>query len=223
VAGRLGRREVVGFGMFDFEPEILNFEFEKMENRNREVVVYCASSAEIDPLYFDAASKLGALFAENGITCINGAGKQGLMGALNDAVLKNGGRVKGIIPQFMVDAGWGHAHLTETIITETIHERKAAMVKSADAVIALPGGVGTLEELAEIITWRQLGLYQKPVIVLNINNYYQPLLSFLEKMISEKFMKEVYRELWQVASTPQEAVALIGAIPDWSYDYTKYD
>lgn len=194
-----------------------------MENGNREVVVYCASSAKIDQLYFDAASELGKLLAENGYTCINGAGKDGLMGALNDAVLQHGGRVKGIIPQFMVDAGWGHSLLTETIITETIHERKAAMVKSADAVIALPGGVGTLEELAEIITWRQLGLYYKPVIILNINNYYQPLLSFFEKMISENFMKETCRQLWQVAATPEEAVSFICTIPDWNSDYTKYD
>ena len=195
----------------------------KMENENREVVVYCASSAKIDRLYFDAASELGRLLVENGYTCINGAGKDGLMGALNDAVLEYGGRVKGIIPRFMADAGWGHSHLTETIITETIHERKAAMVKSADAVIALPGGVGTLEELSEIITWRQLGLYCKPVIILNINNYYQPLLSFFEKMISEKFMKETYRQLWEVASTPEEAVSLIRIISDWNTDYTKYD
>lgn len=194
-----------------------------MENGNREVVVYCASSTEIDPLYFSAASKLGKLLAENGITCINGAGREGLMGALNDAVLKNGGRVKGIIPQFMVDAGWGHDHLTETIITETIHERKAAMAKSADAVIALPGGIGTLEELAEIITWKQLGLYRKPVIILSINDYYQPLLSFLEKMIREKFMKEVYRELWQVATSPEAAVDLIRTTPDWHTDCNKYD
>ncbi len=194
-----------------------------MENGNKEVVVYCASSAEIDPLYFDAASKLGALLAENSITCINGAGRQGLMGALNDAVLQNGGRVKGIIPQFMVDAGWGHAHLTETIITETIHERKAAMVKTADAVIALPGGIGTLEELAEIITWKQLGLYRKPVIVLNINEYYQPLLSFLEKMVSEKFMKEVCRQLWHVATSPEEAVRLVLSATDWRLDCAKYD
>lgn len=194
-----------------------------MENGNKEVVVYCASSAEIDQLYFDAASQLGALLAMNGITCINGAGRDGLMGALNDAVLKNGGRVKGIIPQFMIDAGWGHDHLTETIITETIHERKAAMARSADAVIALPGGIGTLEELAEIITWRQLGLYKKPVIILNVNNYYQPLISFLEKMISEKFMKEVYRELWQVATSPGAAVDLIRNTPDWNFDCTKYD
>lgn len=194
-----------------------------MENGKKEVVVYCASSTEIGQLYFDVASALGKLLAENGYICINGAGKEGLMGALNDAVLKKGGRVKGIIPRFMVDAGWGHSHLTETIVTETIHERKAAMVKTADAVIALPGGVGTLEELAEIITWRQLGLYRKPIIILNVNNYYQPLLSFFEKMISERFMRESYRQLWQVVTTPEEAVTLIRTIPDWNPGYTKYD
>lgn len=194
-----------------------------MENGNTEVVVYCASSSKIAPLYFDAASELGKLLAENDITCINGAGRAGLMGALNDAVLQYGGRVKGIIPQFMVDAGWGHDHLTEMVITETIHERKAAMVKSADAVMALPGGIGTLEELAEIITWRQLGLYHKPVVILNINNYYRPLFSFFDKMISENFMKEDYRQLWQVAATPEEAVAMIRTIPDWCPGYTKYD
>lgn len=194
-----------------------------MENGNREVVVYCASSAKIGSVYFDAASELGVLLAKNDISCINGAGREGLMGALNDAVLKNGGKVKGIIPQFMVDAGWGHDRLTETIVTATIHERKAAMAKAADAVIALPGGIGTLEELAEIITWKQLGLYLKPVIILNINNYYDPLLSFLEKMIDENFMKDIYRELWQVATTPQEAVELIRNMPDWSIDCTKYD
>ncbi|SCD21465.1 putative Rossmann fold nucleotide-binding protein [Proteiniphilum saccharofermentans] len=194
-----------------------------MENGKKEVVVYCASSTEIGQLYFDVASALGKLLAENGYICINGAGKEGLMGVLNDAVLEHGGRVKGIIPRFMVDAGWGHSHLTETIVTETIHERKAAMVKTADAVIALPGGVGTLEELAEIITWRQLGLYRKPIIILNVNNYYQPLLSFFEKMISERFMRESYRQLWQVVTTPEEAVTLIRTIPDWNPGYTKYD
>ncbi|MDR0421964.1 MAG: TIGR00730 family Rossman fold protein [Proteiniphilum sp.] len=194
-----------------------------MENGNREAAVYCASSAEIAPPYLEAASQLGALLAANGITCVNGAGRAGLMGALNDAVLKNGGRVKGVIPRFMVDAGWGHPHLTETIITETIHERKAVMVKSADAVIALPGGIGTLEELAEIITWRQLGLYRKPVVILNTNDYYRPLLLFLEKMISEKFMKETCRELWQVAAAPEEAISLIRTLPDRNPGYTKYN
>lgn len=194
-----------------------------MEKVNREVVVYCASSASIGQRFFDAASELGCLLAKGGFTCVNGAGSVGLMGALNDAVLECGGRVKGVIPQFMVDAGWGHTRLTETIVTTTIHERKAAMVAHADAAIALPGGVGTLEELAEIITWRQLGLFLKPVIILNVDNFYDPLLSFFEKMIEGRFLKEDYRTLWQVAATPEEAVSLIDAVPEWNSNIIKYD
>lgn len=186
------------------------------------VVVYCASSPQIDQHYFDAAAQLGELLALNGITCINGAGKQGLMGALNDSVLRHGGKVKGIIPGFMVDAGWGHDHLTETIITDTIHERKAAMAHYSNAAIALPGGVGTLEELAEIITWKQLGLYSNPIVLLNTNHYYDHLLSFFDKMIEEKFMKLAHREIWQVASSPGEVIDLLNNFPDRDPSLTKY-
>ncbi len=186
-----------------------------MKQTQRSVVVYCASSSLIDACYFDAAERLGELLAANGILCINGAGKEGLMGALNDSVLRHGGAVKGIIPQFMVDAGWCHDQLNETIITQTIHERKESMAESADAVIALPGGVGTLEELAEIITWKQLGLYDNPVIILNTNDYYQPLLSFFDKMMEAKFLNRANGDMWQVASTPEEAVGLLLGFPHW--------
>mgnify|MGYP000942761559 CR=1 FL=1 len=179
-----------------------------MKERNLSVVVYCASSREIDKLYFESAYRLGQLLVKNNITCINGAGKQGLMGELNDSILKHGGKVKGVIPKFMVESGWCHDNLTETIVTETIHERKRQMAQLSDAAFALPGGVGTLEELSEIITLKQLGLYNNPVIILNINNYYDPLLIFLEKMIEESFMSSVYRNLIQVASSPEEAIDL---------------
>lgn len=180
-----------------------------MIEKELSVVVYCASSTEIDRVYVDAATRLGELLAENGITCINGAGCQGLMGALNDSIIHRGGKVKGVIPRFMVDAGWCHDRLTETIITETMHDRKAYMANSADAVIALPGGLGTLEELAEILTWKQLGLYKNSIVMLNVNDYYTPLLLFLEKMMEEKFLNTSYREMWKVATTPEEAVALL--------------
>ena len=186
-----------------------------MSEKELSVVVYCASSAEIDQVYFDAATRLGELLAENGITCINGAGRQGLMGALNDSIVHNGGKVKGVIPRFMVEAGWCHERLGETIITETIHDRKAYMARSADAAIALPGGLGTLEELAEILTWKQLGLYNNPVIILNANDYYSPLLLFLEKMMEEKFLNTGYREMWQVAATPEETVELLQSRSQW--------
>lgn len=192
------------------------------KNSAYSVVVYCASSALIRPVYTEAAARLGELLALNGITCINGAGKQGLMGALNDAVLRHGGGVKGIIPRFMAEAGWGHDHLSEIIVTETIHKRKSLMASSSDAVVALPGGVGTLEELAEIITWKQLGLYNHPIIILNIDHYYDPLLSFFDSMMEERFMRSDYREMWRVASTPEEVIPMLLNFPDWNPSYTKY-
>ena len=186
------------------------------KNSEYNVLVYCASSNLIGPVYTRAASRLGELLAKNGITCVNGAGREGLMGALNDAVLQHGGRVKGIIPRFMSDAGWGHDELTELIVTETIHERKALMAHTADAVVALPGGMGTLEELAEILTWKQLGLTRHPVILLNTDHYYDPLLTFFEKMISERFMRDDSRRMWLVADTPEEVIALLQNYPEWN-------
>jgi uncharacterized protein (TIGR00730 family) len=109
----------------------------------------------------------------------------------------------------MVDAGWCHERLNETIITQTIHERKDRMARAAHAVVALPGGVGTLEELVEIITWKQLGLYNNPVVIVNTNDYYRPLLSFFDKMTEEKFLKQSDQDAWNVVSTPEEAVALL--------------
>lgn len=192
-----------------------------MNKKNPIVVVYCASSPEIDKSYIKDAEKLGELLARNGVDCITGAGKLGLMGVLNDAVLNNGGRVKGIIPEFMVEAGWCHESLTETIITETIHERKEQMARLSDAAIALPGGIGTLEELAEIITWKQLGLFKNPVIILNTNNYYDPLLDFLGRMIEQKFMNPSYANLLQVASTPEEVINILKNKSDWNPSFSK--
>jgi uncharacterized protein (TIGR00730 family) len=193
-----------------------------MKEKNMYVCVYCASSPEIDDIYLDAATRLGQLLAENKMICINGAGKQGLMGAINNSILLHGGKVSGIIPQFMVENGWCHTELSEIIVTETMHERKAQMVRSANAIIALPGGLGTLEELAEIITWKQLGLYKNPVIILNTNGYYNSLLTFFETMISERFMSEAYRNLWQVAGTAEEVMEMLKNIEEWSPNFSKY-
>ncbi|MDD2299892.1 MAG: TIGR00730 family Rossman fold protein [Fermentimonas sp.] len=192
-----------------------------MNKKNPVVVVYCASSSEIDKTYFKDAEKLGVLLARNNVTCITGAGKQGLMGVLNDTVLNNGGKVKGIIPEFMVDAGWCHDGLTETVITNTIHERKEQMARLSDAAIALPGGIGTLEELSEIITWKQLGLFKNPVILLNTNNYYDPLLTFFESMIEQKFMDPSYANLLQVASSPEEVITILRNNSDWNPAFIK--
>lgn len=123
----------------------------------------------------------------------------------------------------MVDSGWCHPQLTEVIITDTMHERKRLMAKQSDAAIALPGGLGTLEELAEIITWKQLGLYNNPIIILNINGYYDFLLEMFDKMISEKFLGEQYRDMWQVVSSPEEVMDCLKKFAIWNPAFTKYD
>ena len=131
------------------------------------------------------------------------------MRVISDATLKAGGTVVGVIPHFMVENGWCHSGLTELIRVETMHERKQRMADMSDAVIALPGGCGTLEELMEIITWRQLGLYHHPVVILNTNHYYDPLLEMLNRAEDEQFMRLQRRMLWQVAETPEEAMRMI--------------
>lgn len=150
-------------------------------NQINSVCVYSASSTKIDAVYFQAAETLGRLLAEHHIRLINGAGSIGLMCSVADAVLKNGGEVTGVIPRFMVEQNWHHTGLTELIEVESMHERKQKMANLSDGIIALPGGCGTLEELLEIITWKQLGLYLNPIIILNTNRFFDPLLEMLEK------------------------------------------
>ena len=173
------------------------------------VCVFCASSANIDERYLVAARELGALLARDGWRCVNGGGAVGLMGAVTDGTLDAGGEVTGVIPKFMVDNGWCYNRLKDVIITADMHQRKQMMSEMGDAVIALPGGVGTFEELLETLTWRQLGLVKVPVIILNTLGYYDNLLAMLQHAIDEGFMKASHAQLWQVASTPDEAVALL--------------
>lgn len=180
----------------------------KREKRGN-VCVFCASSANIDSRYLQAARDLGALLAREGWCCVNGGGAVGLMGAVTDGALDAGGEVTGVIPKFMVDNGWCYDRLEDVIITADMHQRKHMMSDMADAVIALPGGVGTLEELLETLTWRQLGLAKVPVIILNTLGYYDALLDMLRHAIDEGFMKTSHAQLWQVAATPQEAIDLL--------------
>lgn len=182
-------------------------------NNIKSVCVYCASSSKIAPIYFQMAEELGKVLAIEGIRIINGAGKMGLMGALSDSALKAGGEVTGIIPNFMVEKGWCHPGLTKLITVADMHERKETMARLSDAVIALPGGCGTLEELLEIITWKQLGLYLNPIVILNVKHYFDPLLHMFQRAMDENFMKLKHAELWRVAETPEEALSLIRTMP----------
>lgn len=191
-------------------------------NDIKSVCVYCASSTQVDKKYFDAATRLGTLLAEKNIRLINGAGSIGLMCSVSDAVLSAGGEVTGVIPTFMVEQGWHHTRLTELIEVETMHERKHTMAELSDAVIALPGGVGTLEELLEIITWKQLGLYLKPIVILNVDGYFDPLLCMLGKAIDENFMRAQHADIWHVANTPQEALDYIFTTPLWDISIRKF-
>ena len=191
-------------------------------NQIASVCVYSASSTQIASCYFKAAEELGKLLALHKIRLINGAGKIGLMRAVADAVLENGGKATGVIPHFMVKEGWHHSGLTQLMEVETMHERKKLMADLSDGIIALPGGCGTLEELLEIITWKQLGLYLKPIVILNTNNFYAPLLEMLQKAISENFMRIQHGGIWQTASTPAEAVDLLYNTPHWDSGIRKF-
>ena len=184
-------------------------------NNIQSVCTYCASSTKIAPCYFQAAEELGRLLAQEKIQIINGAGNIGLMAAISDAALQAGGKVTGVIPHFMIEQGWNHTGLTQTIAVENMHERKQTMADLSDAVIALPGGCGTLEELLEIITWKQLGLYLNPIVILNTNHFFDPLLNMLDKAIAENFMRNQHGKIWLVADEPAEAIQLIRTAPIW--------
>ena len=191
-------------------------------NQINSVCVYSASSTKIDEVYFNAARQLGQLLAKRRIRLINGAGSIGLMRSVADAVLENGGEVTGVIPKFMVEQGWHHTGLSKLVEVESMHERKQLMADLSDAVIALPGGCGTLEELLEIITWKQLGLYLNPIVILNTNGFFDPLLEMLTRAIGENFMRRQHGEIWHVATTPEEAVELIYTVPDWDASIRKF-
>jgi uncharacterized protein (TIGR00730 family) len=173
------------------------------------VLVYCASSNEIPDVYLKQTSQLGKLLALEGYPVVFGAGNSGLMGQLADSVLENCGIITGVIPKFMKDNGWHHEGLSDLIVTETIHERKNLMAKMSDAVVALPGGCGTLEELMEIITWKQLGLFRGPIIIANINRYYDELLKMLGHCVEDGFMKSEHQLLWNVANEAQAVLTLL--------------
>ena len=191
-------------------------------NNIKNVCVYSASSTKIAPVYFAVAEELGRLLASKGINLINGAGSIGLMGTTSNAALAAGGTVTGVIPRFMVEQNWHHNGLTQLIETETMHERKQLMAEMSDGVIALPGGCGTMEELLEIITWKQLGLYLKPIIILNVQGFYDPLLKMLQRAIDGNFMRPEHRAIWLVATSAQEAIDLLHTTPWWNKNVRKF-
>jgi len=186
------------------------------------VCVYCSSSSKLSSVYYDAATRLGELFAEADIKLVFGGGKNGLMGTMADRMLQMGGKATGIIPGFMCDEGWQHEGLTELKVVETMHQRKAMMAEMSDAAVALPGGIGTLDELFEIITWKQLGLFNKPIVILNTNNYFRHLVDMLHVAASENFLRDVHRQIWQVVDTPEEVIPAIKNAIEWPDDARSF-
>lgn len=186
------------------------------------ISVYCASSSKIDPAYMEEAYKVGQLLARADITLVNGAGNMGLMKASSDGCLEAGGRAVGIIPGFMIAEGWCHQGMSEIIETPDMHIRQQKMAEAGDAAIVLPGGCGSMAELFELITWKQLGLYLKPIVILNTKGYYDALLQQLEQAAEEQFMRKEHLQIWRVAQTAEEAVQLATSTPMWDTNVRRF-
>jgi uncharacterized protein (TIGR00730 family) len=182
------------------------------------ICVFASSSSRINSEYATAASHLGLLLAQAKMDVVYGGGGIGLMGKLADAVLENGGTITGVIPSFMKDEGWDHSNVKEMIITQDMGERKKQMFSMADAIVAMPGGVGTLEELTEAITLKQLGLFRGPIIILNTLNFYKSFIDFLEHMILGHFLRYEHKGMWEIASTPEEVMIHLAKKETWLMD-----
>ena len=177
----------------------------------KSICVYCGSASQASRKYILAAHRMGETLARRGLTLIYGGGRTGLMGALADSVLAGGGQVIGVITEGMNTPELAHIHLTRLEVTATIHQRKARMYALADGYLALPGGYGTLDELFETLTWAQIGEHQKPVGLLNVAGYYDPLLQMLDRAVTEKFLFPEHRASLLCASEPDKLLDLMDA------------
>jgi uncharacterized protein (TIGR00730 family) len=173
------------------------------------VCVFCGSGIGFNPLYSETTRKLGILLAQASIQLVYGGGNIGLMGTLADAVLEAGGKVTGVIPAFLLGKEVGHRGITDLEVVDSMHQRKQRMADLADAFIALPGGWGTLEELSEILTWKQLGLISQPVVLLNTNQFFDPLLDQMRLMVKEGFLQTGYFNFLHVEKTPEKILSLL--------------
>jgi hypothetical protein len=177
----------------------------------KRVSVYCASSAKIREVFFEATRKLAAYLVEEKIDVVFGGGSQGLMGQLADTVLEKGGNITGIMPNFMKAVEWDHKGVSDFHFTDTMHQRKQAFLDRADGLITLAGGCGTFEELLEAITLKRLGIFTKPIVILNTDGYYDPLKEMLERSIKEQFMTEEHGKMWTFVNLPEEVIPALKA------------
>lgn len=184
----------------------------------KSLCVYCGSSDRGSPAHHDAALHLGSTMAKAGIRLVYGGGRIGMMGRIADAVMDSGGEVIGIIPQFLEQVEVGHSGVTQLIVTENMHDRKQKMAEMSDAFLIMPGGLGTLEETFEILTWKQLGLHEKPVIIADIGGYWQHLTNLIDHMIAENYAKPENRALFQVIDNIEELLPALSAMPAYDHE-----
>lgn len=182
------------------------------------VCVYCASSDKIDVKYFEATKTLARTLVRNDISVVYGGGAKGLMGQLADTVLEERGHIVGIMPHFMKEVEFHHKDVNEFIFTADMHERKKQFMIGVDALITLPGGCGTFEELMEAITLKRLGLFTKPIVILNLDGYYDKLLDMLEHAIDQGFLSTRHRDIWTVFERPEDVLEAINGSRPWSED-----
>jgi uncharacterized protein (TIGR00730 family) len=186
------------------------------------ICVYAASSAHCAPEYHAAARRLGTVLAQAHCTVVYGGGGVGLMGAVADGALDAGGHVIGIIPRFMTEVEWQHPGIANLEIVEDMRERKHRLLTGSDAVVALPGGCGTLEELFEAITLKRLGIYFNPILLLNTRGFWNDLDAFLHKTIDEKMMNREHAAMWSLVDSPDEVLQRIRDTPTWNEDARSF-
>ena len=184
----------------------------------KSLCVYCGSSINVDDDFKDAARNMGVILAKEGIRLVYGGGKAGLMGIIADSVMDNGGEVIGIIPTHIADREIQHTGLTELHIVDTMHERKQMMVDHSDAFLVLPGGIGTLEETCEIMTWRQLGIHDKPIIIANLKDYWTPFFLLIDRIIDHGFMRADDKKIAMVTDNIDDVLEKLRAAPQESFD-----
>ena len=191
------------------------------ENIQR-VTVYASSSGALPPAYYEAAEQLGTLLGQAGLDIIYGGGGCGLMGAMADRALAEGAHVHGIIPDFLNTVEHGHNGLSRLDVVSDMRERKHRMVQNSDAVISLPGGTGTLEEVFEVITLKRLGQFLGPIILVNTQGYYDRLDAFLRHAVSERFMAEMHLDMWMTVDEPEQVMRALHEAEEWSADARKF-
>lgn len=188
----------------------------------KKVCVYCASSDKIDPKYFEATEIIARTLVRNKTTVVYGGGAIGLMGKLADTVLAENGHIIGIMPHFMKEVEYHHKDVNEFIFTADMHERKKQFMVGVDALITLPGGCGTFEEFMEAITLKRLGIFTKPIVLLNLDGYYDPLLAMMNQAVENNFLSEKHLEMWKVFEDPQDVLKAIQESVPWSKDAINF-